>query len=562
MDLLDDDSDDDRRGNRPEFTVSELSGAVKRVIEGEFGLVRVRGEVGRVSRPASGHLYYDLKDDRSVIAAITWKGQAARLSVRPEEGMEVVATGRMTTFPGQSKYQLIVEDLAPAGAGALMAMLEKRRASLQAEGLFDPARKRPIPWLPGVIGVVTSPSGAVIRDILHRLRDRFPRHVLVWPVAVQGERCAPEVAAAIRGFNAIPPGGPVPRPDLIIVARGGGSLEDLWGFNEEIVVRAAAESRIPLISAVGHETDTTLIDLAADLRAPTPTAAAELAVPVRLELIAAQDALSARLSRAVAQGVERRRQRLSDLSRALPRLDGLTAAAAQRLDHGAGRLGAALGRMVAEKRAHFARAAGLMRPELLLGLLRARAMAVERRADALEARLERRLDAQRVRLSQWAGRLDPALARLVRDDAARLARGREDLAARALRLDAAMAAALRRRAEGLAGHGRMLRGLGYENTLRRGFAVVRAGGAVVTRAAGAEGASALEIQFLDGRVTAVPRGGPGRDPAGGVAAGDAGGQAGAPKSAAPKPGTPTAPPARSGAKRPRDGGGGGQGSLF
>ena len=265
--------------NQPEYTVSELSGAVKRVIEGEFGLVRVRGEVGRVSRPASGHLYFDLKDDRSVIAAISWKGQLAKMQTRPEEGMEVIATGKMTTFPGQSKYQLIVDDVVPAGAGALMAMLEKRKAALGAEGLFDAGRKKPIPYLPSVIGVVTSPSGAVIRDILHRLRDRFPRHVLIWPVAVQGQACAAEVAAAIRGFNALEPGGPIPRPDLLIVARGGGSLEDLWGFNEEIVVRAAAASRIPLISAVGHETDTTLIDYAADLRAPTPPAAAELAVP-------------------------------------------------------------------------------------------------------------------------------------------------------------------------------------------------------------------------------------------------------------------------------------------
>ena len=337
-------------GNAPEFTVSELSGAVKRVIEGEFGLVRVRGEIGRVSRPASGHLYFDLKDDRAVLAAICWKGQAGRLSVRPEEGLEVVATGRLTTFPGQSKYQMIVEDMAPAGAGALMAMLEKRRQALAAEGLFDERRKKPIPWLPEVIGVVTSPSGAVIRDILHRLRDRFPRHVLIWPVAVQGEKCAPEVAAAIRGFNAIAPGGPIPRPDLLIVARGGGSLEDLWGFNEEVVVRAAAESRIPLISAVGHETDTTLIDYAADRRAPTPTAAAEMAVPVRLELQATVDAQAARLLRAVAQGVSQRGQRLRDLSRALPRLDTLTSAASQRLDLWTGRLGGALGMAAAAKR--------------------------------------------------------------------------------------------------------------------------------------------------------------------------------------------------------------------
>ena len=273
-------------GNAPEFSVSEISGVVKRMIEGEFSHVRIRGEVGRVSRPASGHLYLDLKDDRAVLAAVIWKGVASRLQTRPEEGMEVVATGRLTTFPGQSRYQMVIEDIAPAGAGALMLMLEKRKQALAAEGLFDAGRKQPIPYLPEVIGVVTSPSGAVIRDILHRLRDRFPRHVLIWPVAVQGEKCAPEVAAAIAGFNRLEAGGAIPRPDVLIVARGGGSIEDLWGFNEEIVVRAVAASRIPVISAVGHETDTTLIDHAADQRAPTPTAAAELAVPVRADLMA------------------------------------------------------------------------------------------------------------------------------------------------------------------------------------------------------------------------------------------------------------------------------------
>jgi hypothetical protein len=257
-DLIDDDAGGGAPGNTPEFSVSEISGAVKRTIEGNFARVRVRGEIGRLSRPRSGHVYLDLKDDRSVLASVIWKGVAARLAHAPEEGMEVVATGRLTTFPGQSKYQLVIEDLVPAGAGALMAMLERRRAALAAEGLFDERRKQPLPFLPEVIGVVTSPSGAVIRDILHRLRDRFPRHVLIWPVAVQGAACAPEVARGIRGFNALPEGGPIPRPDVLIVARGGGSLEDLWGFNEEAVVRAAAESVIPLISAVGHETDTTL----------------------------------------------------------------------------------------------------------------------------------------------------------------------------------------------------------------------------------------------------------------------------------------------------------------
>ncbi|PIL22187.1 hypothetical protein P775_00645, partial [Puniceibacterium antarcticum] len=296
--------------NAPEFTVSELSGAVKRVIEGEFGFVRVRGEVGRVSRPRSGHVYLDLKDDRSVISGVMWKGAVSKLQTQPEEGMEVVATGRLTTFPGQSKYQIVIDDIRPAGMGALMAMLEKRKAALQAEGLIEASRKRALPYLPEVIGVITSPSGAVIRDILHRLRERFPRKVLIWPVVVQGAKCAPEVTRAIEGFNALTPGGAIPRPDLLIVARGGGSIEDLWGFNEESVARAAAASEIPLISAVGHETDTTLIDFVSDRRAPTPTAAAELAVPVRLELLGWVGDMQARLGRALGQRLEVRGQRL------------------------------------------------------------------------------------------------------------------------------------------------------------------------------------------------------------------------------------------------------------
>ena len=305
-------------GNLPELSVSELSGAVRRVVEGEFGRVRVRGEVGRVSRPRSGHVYLDLKDDRAVLASVIWKGQVGRLSVQPNEGDEVVATGRLTTFPGQSRYQLVIEEMSLAGMGALLAKLERLKAALAEEGLFAAERKKPLPYLPEVIGVVTSPSGAVIRDILHRLADRFPRKVLIWPVAVQGQACAGEVAHAIRGFNALAPGGRVPRPDVLIVARGGGSVEDLWGFNEEAVVRAAAESRIPLISAVGHETDTTLIDFASDRRAPTPTAAAELAVPVRAELLATLAGLEERRVRAAARGLADRRERLRARRRAEP----------------------------------------------------------------------------------------------------------------------------------------------------------------------------------------------------------------------------------------------------
>lgn len=491
-------------GNQPEYTVSELSGAVKRVIEGEFGLVRVRGEVGRVSRPASGHLYFDLKDDRSVIAAISWKGQVARMQTRPEEGMEVIATGKMTTFPGQSKYQLIVDDVVPAGAGALMAMLEKRKAALGAEGLFDPGRKKPIPYLPGTIGVITSPSGAVIRDILHRLRDRFPRHVLIWPVAVQGQACAGEVAAAIRGFNAIEPGGPIPRPDVLIVARGGGSLEDLWGFNEEIVVRAAAASRIPLISAVGHETDTTLIDHAADLRAPTPTAAAELAVPVRLELVATLDALGARQSRAVAQGAMVRGQRLRDLARALPRLEALLAQPAQRLDLWAGRLGGALGMAAARKRAAFERAARL-RVETLTTLIATKATDLDSRARRLGDRTALAVERKATGLDKWASRLDPALARLLSGAARDIARDRDRLAALEARLQAAPGRKLADLGKRLEQIDRTRLTLGYRETLKRGFAVVRADGQVVTTKTGAERGISLEIEFADGKLALGPR---------------------------------------------------------
>ncbi|MEM8593128.1 MAG: exodeoxyribonuclease VII large subunit, partial [Pseudomonadota bacterium] len=329
MDLLDDPTPGQ---NTPEYSVSELSGAIKRAIEGEFGRVRVKGEVGRVVQARSGHLYFDLKDDRNTLSCTTWKGQISGLGVMPEEGLEVVATGRMSTFGPQSKYNMNVDTLAVAGQGALMAMLEKRKKALEAEGLFAAERKKPLPYLPEVIGVVTSPTGAVIRDILHRLRDRFPRKVLIWPVAVQGANCAPEVARGIAGFNALAPGGAMPRPDLIIVARGGGSIEDLWGFNEEDVARAAAASDIPLISAVGHETDTTLIDYVSDQRAPTPTAAAELAVPVRRELLAWVEEQGLRLLRGQGGALDRRAERLRDLARALPRRETLLAAPRQRLD--------------------------------------------------------------------------------------------------------------------------------------------------------------------------------------------------------------------------------------
>ena len=284
--------------NAAEWTVSELSGALKRTIEDAFGFVRLRGEIsGFRGQHSSGHCYFSIKDEGAKIDAVVWKGTYARLKTKPQEGLEVIATGRITTFPGKSSYQIVVESLAPAGVGALMALLEERKRKLAAEGLFAAERKRALPFLPAVVGVITSPTGAVIRDILHRLEDRFPRHVLVWPARVQGETCAQEVAAGLRGFNALPPGGRIPRPDVIIVARGGGSIEDLWGFNDEDLVRAVAQSEIPVVSAVGHETDWTLIDLVADRRAPTPTGAAEMVVPVRADLSAATGDLARRHGR-------------------------------------------------------------------------------------------------------------------------------------------------------------------------------------------------------------------------------------------------------------------------
>ncbi|MBR3192881.1 exodeoxyribonuclease VII large subunit, partial [Bosea sp. (in: a-proteobacteria)] len=314
-------------GNAPEWSVSDLSGALKRTLEDAFGFVRVRGEISGYRGPVgSGHVYFSLKDANAKIDAVIWKGVFGRLKTKPQEGLEVIATGKITTFAGKSSYQIIIDSLEPAGIGALMALLEERRKKLAAEGLFDAGRKQLIPFLPRVVGVVTSPTGAVIRDILHRLEERFPRHVLVWPVRVQGESSAAEVANAIAGFNALPEGGRIPRPDVIIVARGGGSLEDLMGFNEEVVVRAAAASLIPLVSAVGHETDVTLIDHAADLRSPTPTGAAEKVVPVRAELLAQVTDLSRRLSGATLRLSERRRNELRALARALPTPETLLAA--------------------------------------------------------------------------------------------------------------------------------------------------------------------------------------------------------------------------------------------
>ncbi|MGD2133308.1 MAG: exodeoxyribonuclease VII large subunit [Maricaulaceae bacterium] len=392
--------------NVPEYSVSELSGALKRTIEEAYGFVRVRGELGRTLIARSGHLYADLKDDKAVINGVMWKGGVAKLNFKPEEGLEVVVEGRLSTYPGRSQYQLIIERMAPAGVGALMALLEERKKKLATEGLFAEDKKRALPFLPEVVGVVTSPTGAVIRDILHRIADRFPRRVLVWPVLVQGEQAAGQVAQAIKGFNALSKDGPVPRPDVLIVARGGGSIEDLWAFNEEIVVRAAADSDIPLISAVGHETDWTLIDLASDRRAPTPTGAAEMAVPVRADLASRLDTIRARTSAIMARALERRGADLKAAGRGLRRPEDILGPKTQRLD--AARLGLRTGLKSLADRAsiQLSRVAGRLRPEALardIGVKRERVGELAGRAGAAQPRI---LDRRRRDLASFASRLE------------------------------------------------------------------------------------------------------------------------------------------------------------
>jgi exodeoxyribonuclease VII large subunit len=346
--------------NSPALTVSELSGALKRTIENAFGQVRVRGEISGFKRHGSGHCYFTLKDENACIDAVIWRGNAAALAFLPEDGAEVIATGKLTTYPGRSKYQIVVDRMELAGEGALLALLEKRRKALAAEGLFDASRKRRLPFLPRVIGVVTSPTGAVIRDILHRLEDRCPTRVILWPVAVQGEGAAARIAAAIRGFSSIET-----RPDLLIVARGGGSIEDLWPFNEEEVVRAAAESAIPLISAVGHETDTTLIDFASDLRAPTPTAAAEIAVPVRSELFAQLGELQHRARQCLSRRIERSRERFDLTTCRFPEPQAIFAPMVQKLDEVGERLPRSLAARASSARADLNLVAGRLRRDMI-----------------------------------------------------------------------------------------------------------------------------------------------------------------------------------------------------
>jgi exodeoxyribonuclease VII large subunit len=446
-------AEDSEGSNAPAFSVSEISSALKRAVEDRFGHVRVRGELSGFKRATSGHLYFGLKDADAMLDGVMWKGSAGRLAFRPEDGLEVIATGKLTTYAGRSKYQMVVERLELAGEGALMLLFEKLKARLSAEGLFDPARKRPIPYLPQSIGIVTSPTGAVIRDMLHRLADRFPSHVMVWPVLVQGEGSAAQIAAAVRGFSAMPDG---KRPDLLIVARGGGSIEDLWAFNEEVVVRAVAEARIPVISAVGHETDTTLCDFAADLRAPTPTAAAEMAVPVRLDLAERLAQSGMRLTGGVRRLLQRANERLEAQRRLMPKLADLAAPKQQRAD------------------------------EL---------------SERLRRGLERRADAARVALAGPATRLNPAL--LTRQVSMR----RERLAG--LRLPQAV---LQRRLSDAQGKldslARLADTLHPEAPLRRGFArVTGPDGRTLTSVEAAKAAGQVSIGFADGAVDAVVIGG-------------------------------------------------------
>ncbi|RWN45649.1 MAG: exodeoxyribonuclease VII large subunit [Mesorhizobium sp.] len=507
------------RTNAAEYTVSEISGALKRTVEDVFGNVRVRGEISGYRGPhSSGHAYFALKDDRARLDAVVWKGTMSRLKFRPEEGMEVIATGKLTTYPGKSNYQIVIDNLEPAGAGALMALLEERKRRLQAEGLFDAGRKRLLPFMPLVIGVVTSPTGSVIRDIIHRIKDRFPLHILVWPVRVQGETSGAEVAAAVNGFNALAWDGAVQRPDLLIVARGGGSLEDLWGFNDEALARAVAASGIPVISAVGHETDWTLIDLVADVRAPTPTGAAEIAVPVKADLEATLASLGARLKAAVLRNFERKRQAARAAARALPSPDQLLALPRRRLDEATSRLGRGLLVSTERKRARFfavkltpamlsqriaearrTNERNLLRAQgALRALARARRAELNRAADQLPKCARASLQRHKQQLAMLQGRIT------IEPTARRQRVQRDLLTALTRRGTQAVVLRLERLRGRVVQADRLMASLSHKAVLARGFALVRdADGAVVKQAADVASGMALSLEFADGTADAV-----------------------------------------------------------
>lgn len=485
--------------NAPPYSVSELAFALKRTLEDRYGFVRLRGELSKVTHHSNGHVYLTIKDDKAAIDGVVWKGNVRGLGVRPEHGLEVIVTGKITTYPAGSRYQIVIDSMEAAGVGALLAQLERLKAKLAGEGLFAPERKRPLPSMPAVVGVITSPTGAVIRDILHRIRDRWPCQVLVWPVVVQGDAAAAQVSAAIRGFNAIQPGGPVPRPDILIVARGGGSVEDLWAFNDEALARTVAESAIPLISAVGHETDTTLIDFVSDRRAPTPTAAAEMATPVLAELRALISDFDRRLSRCGARTIEERRTRLTSAARGLPRPNDLLALAQQRFDIASGRLDAALHRNTTVHAQDLLKVTARLTPDVLTR--------------------QRQIKAER--LSDLGGRLNLA-ARRAPDRVAQHAR----LPALWDRLNAAGSRRLQRDADRLAGLEKLRQSLNPERPLELGFALVRKGDGTLARSAGdLVSGERVNLKFKSGDRDAVI------DGEGGIV----------PPQTSPRPGTPPRP---------------------
>ena len=479
--------------NVPEYSVSEISGAVKRTLEGTFGRVRVRGEITELKRYSSGHIYFGLKDEGAKIQAVIWRSAVSKLKLDPENGVEIIASGKISSYPERSNYQLIVDRIEYAGAGALLARIEALRLKLAEEGLFDPARKRAFPLLPEVVGVVSSPQGAVIQDIRTTIARRFPRRIILWPVPVQGQDAARKIAAAIEGFSAMKPGGPIPRPDVLIVARGGGSLEDLMAFNDEAVVRAAANCSIPLISAVGHETDTTLIDFASDRRAPTPTAAAEMAVPSRIELLGDLDQKAARLSGALSRVLGEKRLGLDRATRGIPDLPSMIGAARQRLDDRAERLVLAMPNLLAQARGGLAELAGRVRPALtsLVSARRAEFALVERRLGDPRTLLESRRGALHLAGSQLAGALRHAVQR---------ERGRFDAVAGRVS-DAPLRAQLREARARLEGLSARLEGASYQSVLARGFALVLDhSGHPVTQASGVVAGQRLKLRFADGDV--------------------------------------------------------------
>jgi exodeoxyribonuclease VII large subunit len=477
--------------NTPEFSVSEIAGAVKATLEASFGRVRVRGEIAELKAYSSGHVYFSLKDEGAKIRAIIWRGVAARVGLKPENGVEVIATGKITSYPERSEYQLIIERLEYAGAGAMLARIEALKAKLAAEGLFAPERKRVLPVLPRIIGVITSAQGAVLQDIKTTIARRFPTRILLWPVPVQGDGAAEKIAVAINGFSNLAEGGAVPRPDVLIVARGGGSLEDLMAFNDEAVVRAAAASTIPLISAVGHETDTTLIDYVSDRRAPTPTAAAEMAIPARLDLLADLAQKAARLNGAASRIAAEARLRADRAAGKLPDLPAILGAARQRVDDRAERLALALPNFLATRRSGYEKlAARLIHPREILGRRGADLTLVLHRLAVSWPHLLR--DAQKA--------LDGEAVRLTHP-AERLAARRNGVVLLAQRLEAPLPGRLREASLRLENLAARLDAVSYEKVLARGFALVtNAKGAAVSSAVSVSPGAALKIRFADGEV--------------------------------------------------------------